>query len=139
MTAHFRVIAAASLHESLTATQPGPLFVIKGLAGIRWRLGNGSRVPVDLLLDVSQSFIKLSATPSKGGMRKIVHSDVRACGNLLLAIPATTIIQIPAVLTDLSRKQWMASDIIGTCVLIPLFLMGSFAPMAWIRLGEQQR
>lgn len=61
-----------------------------------------------------------------------------ACGNLLLAIPTATTIPIPTSVADASGKQWMVSDIIGTCVLVSLFVMGPLALMAWVRLSEQE-
>lgn len=39
---------------------------------------------------------------------------------------------------DPSGKQWMVSDIIGTCVLVSLFVMAPLAVIAWVRPSEQE-
>jgi hypothetical protein len=58
-----------------------------------------------------------------------------AIGNILLiAQPGT-----PAVITDPSGRQWLASDILRADVLVSFFIMGGFALMAWLRLRNQPK
>jgi uncharacterized membrane protein len=54
-----------------------------------------------------------------------------AGGNLLLAIPGTSF-----AVTDAAGRQWMASDVIGVCALVSLFVMMPFAFLAWVRLND---
>ena len=59
-----------------------------------------------------------------------------ALGNLLLAIPATTAIHFSSVIQDASGKSWVLADIVGTYILISLFVMLPLALVAWARTGE---
>jgi putative membrane protein len=63
----------------------------------------------------------------------VVFYAVSATGNLLLAIPQPG----PRVISDPAGVQWKVSDITGACPLVSIFLMGAFAVLAWIRLGDQ--
>jgi len=55
-------------------------------------------------------------------------------GNPLLIIPRAGL----SVVSDPTGKQWKVSDITGTCALVTIFTMGSFAPLAWARLANQK-
>jgi uncharacterized membrane protein len=61
----------------------------------------------------------------------ILFYMVCAGGNVLLAIPRESF-----VVNDGAGRQWESADIIGTCVIVSIFVMGSFAIMAWARAGE---
>ena len=55
-----------------------------------------------------------------------------AAGNtLILKLPMA-----PPVVTDASGKQWLTSDILGSCILVSLLLMLPFALLAWLRVQE---
>ena len=57
---------------------------------------------------------------------------VCAGGNLLLLIPRPA----AALVVDAAGTPWKTSNLIGTCALISVFLMGAFALFAWVRAGE---
>jgi putative membrane protein len=65
----------------------------------------------------------------------VLFYGVSAAGNLLIAAEPA----MPAVVTDPSGRQWMASDIIGACVLVSTFVMGAFTLIAWARLSHPSR
>lgn len=75
--------------------------------------------------------------PSHHWRLPVLFYAASAGGNLLLGIPTATTTPIPTLVADPSGKQWMVSDIIGTCVLVSLFVMAPLAVMAWVRLSEQ--
>jgi len=62
----------------------------------------------------------------------IVFYAVSAAGNLLLLIPHGG----SAYIFDPAGVQWKVNDIAGTCALVSIFLMGSFALLAWTRLRD---
>jgi uncharacterized membrane protein len=62
----------------------------------------------------------------------VLFYGASAVGNLLLAVPSET----PAVVTDPSGAQWMVSGIIKACILVSIFVMGSFTLMAWARIAD---
>jgi len=53
-----------------------------------------------------------------------------AAGNILLAAQPSTVVAV----TDPSGRQWLFADILHATVLVSLFLMGTFALLAWLRL-----
>ncbi len=62
----------------------------------------------------------------------VLFYGVSAAGNLLIAVEPA----MPSVVTDRSGRQWMASGIIGACVLVSTFVMGAFTLIAWARLSD---
>jgi len=58
---------------------------------------------------------------------------VSAAGNILLAIPHGA----PTVVSDSAGVQWKVSQIIGACVFVSIFVMGTFAVLAWTRLARR--
>jgi Carotenoid biosynthesis protein len=65
----------------------------------------------------------------------ILFYGASAAGNLLLAVSPW----IPKTVTDASGKRWMGSDILGACVLVSVFVMGTFALIAWTALSSALR
>jgi uncharacterized membrane protein len=73
--------------------------------------------------------------PLKQWRMPILFYGACAAGNLLLAFPSW----IPKTVTDSSGRQWMGSEIIGACLLISVFVMGTFALIAWAWLSNAIR
>jgi len=67
------------------------------------------------------------------GWLAILFYGVCASGNLLLIIPKRSLL-----VTDGTGKHWFSADIIGACVIVSIFVMGSFAILAWLRAGESE-
>jgi uncharacterized membrane protein len=65
----------------------------------------------------------------------ILFYAVCAFGNVLQRIPAPN----PAVVADPAGRLWRVTDITGASALVSIFVMGAFAAIAWIRLGEMRR
>ncbi|MBB5345308.1 carotenoid biosynthesis protein [Tunturibacter empetritectus] len=61
----------------------------------------------------------------------VIVYGVCAIGNVVLAIPRESYL-----VSDGSGRQWRSSDIVGTCVIVSIFVMGSFASLAWARVSE---
>ena len=55
-----------------------------------------------------------------------------AAGNLILAIPHRAI----SVVSDPAGVQWRVSNIVETCAVVSIFVMGTFALLAWARLPK---
>ena len=64
--------------------------------------------------------------------------SLSALGNLLLAVPAKTAIQFAPVIQDASGKSWLLADIMGTYILISLFVMLPFSLIARGAIRQQQ-
>lgn len=64
----------------------------------------------------------------------ILFYGVSALGNVLLIVPRTGL----TIVSDATGAQWRVSDITGTCALVSIFIMGAFALLAWVRLGDQE-
>jgi putative membrane protein len=62
----------------------------------------------------------------------IVFYAVSAAGNLILAIPHNA----PTIVSDPTGVQWKVTQIVGICVLVSVFVMGTFAVLAWTRLAR---
>jgi uncharacterized membrane protein len=62
----------------------------------------------------------------------IVFYAVSAAGNLILAIPHNA----PTIVSDAAGVQWKVTQIVGVCVLVSVFVMGTFAMLAWTRLAR---
>jgi putative membrane protein len=60
----------------------------------------------------------------------IIFYGTCAVGNLLI-LPKP---MAPLYVTDASGKQWMTIDIVRTCALLSVFVMGALALCAWLRL-----
>ncbi|MBB5318316.1 carotenoid biosynthesis protein [Tunturibacter empetritectus] len=73
--------------------------------------------------------------PLKHWRLPVLFYGASAAGNVLLAIPSAT----PAVVTDASGRQWRSADILHSCVLVSIFVMGAFALTAWTRLSLSAR
>lgn len=58
----------------------------------------------------------------------ILFYGASAAGNLLLAIPSSTA-------NAVTSSNFVASDIVGACVLVSFFVMGPFTLIAWNRLA----
>jgi putative membrane protein len=58
-----------------------------------------------------------------------------AVANVLQVIPA----QVPAVVHDPAGHAWQAAHIIGASALVSIFIMGTFASLAWMRLATQTK
>ncbi|WP_433968212.1 carotenoid biosynthesis protein [Tunturiibacter gelidiferens] len=69
--------------------------------------------------------------PLKHWRLPVLFYGASAAGNILLAIPSAT----QVVVTDASGRQWMTADILRSCVLVSIFLMGAFALIAWSKLS----
>jgi uncharacterized membrane protein len=69
--------------------------------------------------------------PRKHWHLPVLFYGASAAGNILLAIPSAT----PLVVTDASGRQWMTADIIHSCVLVSIFVMGAFTLIAWTKLS----
>jgi hypothetical protein len=73
--------------------------------------------------------------PRKHWLLPVLFYGASAAGNLLLAIPSAT----PAVVIDPSGRQWRSAEIIQSCVLVSIFVMGAFAVIAWARVSLSAR
>jgi uncharacterized membrane protein len=73
--------------------------------------------------------------PRKHWRLPVLFYGASAAGNVLLAIPSAT----PAIVTDPSGRQWRSEDIIHSCVLVSIFVMGAFALIAWTRVSLSAR
>lgn len=58
-----------------------------------------------------------------------------AAGNLLLAVPSAVPGSRSSTVVDAAGRRWFVSDIVSSCLLISVLVMGAFAVIAWIR-GE---
>jgi uncharacterized membrane protein len=77
----------------------------------------------------------LSQPPSHWRLPVLFYA-LSAGGNLLLAIPATTAIRMPRIVSDAAGHPWMVSDVIDTCALMSLLVMAPIALMAWVSLSK---
>ena len=75
----------------------------------------------------------ISELTSEQGRLAILFYAACAGGNLLLIISDRSL-----RVTDGAGKQWFSTDIIGVCVIVSVFVMGSFAILAWLRAGESE-
>lgn len=62
----------------------------------------------------------------------VMFYAVSAAGNILLAIPHGA----PTVVSDSAGVQWKVSQIIGACVFVSIFVMGTFSVLAWLSLAR---
>jgi uncharacterized membrane protein len=78
----------------------------------------------------------ISTKPLPAGYwrQAVLFYGVSAAGNLLLVLPQARF----SVVADPTGAQWKVSDITGTCALVTIFTMGTFACMAWLRLADQK-
>lgn len=60
----------------------------------------------------------------------ILFYAVSAAGNLVLLIPHHRI----SIVTDPAGVQWNVSSIVAACAFVSIFVMGSFAMLAWLKL-----
>jgi putative membrane protein len=58
-----------------------------------------------------------------------------AAGNVLQRIPTPD----PMVVADPTGAQWRVADITGASALVSIFVMGSFAAFAWVRLSGSEK
>ena len=64
----------------------------------------------------------------------ILFYGICAAGNLLiLRLPMA-----PPVVTDPTGRPWATENILGTCALMSVVVMGPIALLAWLRLKEQE-
>ena len=63
----------------------------------------------------------------------ILFYAVCGLGNILILKQP----MVPPVATDPAGKQWLASDILGNCVLVSLLVMVPFSALAFLRTAEQ--
>jgi uncharacterized membrane protein len=83
----------------------------------------------------------LRCHPVEAPAHSIAHSGAAvlyyalcAAGNVLQTIPTPT----PAFVADATGKLWRATDITLASALVSVFVMGSFALFAWVRIARQQ-
>jgi putative membrane protein len=62
----------------------------------------------------------------------VLFYGAAAAGNVLLSMQSSA----GAVVIDPTGRNWMASDIIATCILISILVMGPFTLVAWARLVD---
>jgi uncharacterized membrane protein len=62
----------------------------------------------------------------------VLFYGVSAAGNLVLIPPAGT-----SVVPDPTGVPWQVSGIVAASALVSIFVMGAFALLAWVRLGDQ--
>jgi putative membrane protein len=72
--------------------------------------------------------------PARYWHQAVLFYALSAAGNILLIIPRAG----PSVVSDPTGAQWRVSDITGTCTLVSLFTMGTFALLAWARIAHQK-
>jgi putative membrane protein len=80
----------------------------------------------------AESFI---AAPPASLRPALVFYALCAAGNVLQVFSR----QAPAVIMDPTGKPWSYADIAGASALVSIFVMGSFAAIAWVRLAEQEK
>jgi putative membrane protein len=78
--------------------------------------------------------INTKPLPAGYWRQAVLFYGVSAAGNLLLVLPQARF----SVVADPTGAQWKVSDITGTCALVTVFTMGTFALMAWLRLTDQK-
>jgi putative membrane protein len=69
----------------------------------------------------------------------VLMYGITATGNLLLAIPSAVPATYPAMITDPAGRHWLTSDIVCSCLLVSILVMGPFALIAWVRAGAATR
>lgn len=71
--------------------------------------------------------------PDREAMRSaILFYSVCAAGNICQIIPRT----FPDVVQDPTGKLWRVADILSASALVSLFVMGTFAALAWLRASS---
>ena len=68
----------------------------------------------------------------------IMFYALSACGNLLLAIPATTAFQFGPNVADATGRMWKVSSILEACAVVSLFVMLPIAAWAGLQLERFQ-
>jgi uncharacterized membrane protein len=76
-----------------------------------------------------------TAATNAGLRAAILFYALCAAGNILQRIPKPN----PAVVADPTGKLWRVADITAASALVSIFLMGSFAVFAWIRLVKTSK
>jgi uncharacterized membrane protein len=73
-----------------------------------------------------------SSLPRNYWRLAVIFYAVSAAGNILLMIPHAGL----SVVTDPAGVQWKVSEIAQASALVSVFIMGGFALLAWIRIGD---
>ena len=63
----------------------------------------------------------------------VIFYAVSAAGNVLLTIPRDR----PAVVYDPTGTPWKVGNITGASALVSIFIMGTFASLAWVRVNDR--
>lgn len=75
------------------------------------------------------------AAPEPSLRPALVFYALCAAGNVLQTASRVA----PAVVRDPTGREWRFSEIAGASALVSIFVMGSFAAIAWIRIVEQDK
>ena len=72
--------------------------------------------------------------PAATAWPALIFYALCALGNVLQILPAP----VPAVVQDPTGRQWQVTHITGASALVSIFVMGSFAVAAWLRLARHK-
>jgi putative membrane protein len=73
--------------------------------------------------------------PTPNSRPALLFYALCAACNVLQVLPAP----VPAVVQDPTGRAWRVADITGASALVSIFVMGSFAALAWVRMARRER